>query len=121
MGSTEERHASFHKWPMHIKLLPISMAAAGFYHSNKRTNTVTCFSCSSILKNNQGPAAYDGGGIIIEGYDPERHEGLCVASDLSTRRVLRNFSKAESAPWLMVEQRTWPPKTFQLYLSKGKL
>ena len=70
MGSTEERHASFHKWPMHIKLLPISMAAAGFYHSNKRTNTVTCFSCTSILKNNQGPAAYDGGGIIIEGCDP---------------------------------------------------
>lgn len=46
------------------------MAAAGFYHSNKRTNTVTCFSSSSILKNKQGPAAYDGGGIIIEGYYP---------------------------------------------------
>ena len=50
MGSTEERHASFHTWPTDIKPLPISMSAAGFYHSNKRTDEVTCFSCHTVLE-----------------------------------------------------------------------
>ena len=50
MGSTEERHASFHTWPTTIKPLPITMSAAGFYHSNKRTDEVTCFSCNSTLE-----------------------------------------------------------------------
>ena len=49
MGSTEERLASFYTWPTDIKPIPISMAAAGFYHSNKRTDEVTCFSRNSTL------------------------------------------------------------------------
>ena len=50
MSTLEERLASFHLWPFDIKPLPISMAAAGFYHSNKRTDAVTCFSCDSTLE-----------------------------------------------------------------------
>lgn len=50
MTTWEERFHSFHTWPLDIKPLPADMAAAGFYHSNKRTDAVTCFSCKLILK-----------------------------------------------------------------------
>lgn len=50
MTTLEERLGSFHSWPIHIKPLPITMASAGFYHSNKSTDGVTCFSCKLALK-----------------------------------------------------------------------
>ena len=46
MTSWEDRISSFHTWPLDIKPLPVAMAAAGFYHSNIHTDTVTCFSCN---------------------------------------------------------------------------
>ena len=46
MSSWSERVQSFHTWPLDIKPFPAAMAAAGFYHSNKNTDTVTCFSCN---------------------------------------------------------------------------
>ena len=50
MTSLEERLGSFHQWPIGLKPAPISMAAAGFFHSDKRTDAVTCFSCTLILE-----------------------------------------------------------------------
>lgn len=50
MTTWDERFHSFHAWPLDIKPLPAAMAAAGFYHSNKSTDAVTCFSCKLILK-----------------------------------------------------------------------
>ena len=50
MTTWDERFHSFHTWPLDIKPLPAAMAAAGFYHSNKCTDAVTCFSCKLILK-----------------------------------------------------------------------
>lgn len=50
MMTWDERFHSFHTWPLDIKPLPATMAAAGFYHSNKKTDAVTCFSCKLILK-----------------------------------------------------------------------
>lgn len=50
MASLEERLGSFHTWAIDIKPLPIALAAAGFYHSNKATDGVTCFSCGMALK-----------------------------------------------------------------------
>ena len=35
MTTLDERLGSFHAWPIEIKPLPISLAAAGFYHSKK--------------------------------------------------------------------------------------
>ena len=49
MGSLEERLGSFHNeksWEPGVKPLPIHMASAGFYHSNKQTDAATCFSCT---------------------------------------------------------------------------
>ena len=46
MRSLEERLGSFHTWPSEIKPLPIYLAAAGFFHSNKQTDAVTCFTCA---------------------------------------------------------------------------
>jgi len=50
MTTLEERLGSFFTWPIDIKPLPISMAAAGFYHSNKSADGVTCFSCKLALR-----------------------------------------------------------------------
>lgn len=50
MTTTEERLGSFHTWPINIKPLPVTMAAAGFYHHNKATDGVTCFSCKLALR-----------------------------------------------------------------------
>ena len=50
MSTWDERLGSFHTWPLDIKPLPALMASAGFYHSNKATDSVTCFSCKLILK-----------------------------------------------------------------------
>ncbi|KAL6716143.1 Baculoviral IAP repeat-containing protein 5 [Lecanora helva] len=50
MTTLEERLGSFHTWPIEIKPLPISLAAAGFYHSNKNGDGVTCFSCKLALR-----------------------------------------------------------------------
>ncbi len=50
MNTLEERLGSFHTWPIDIKPLPISLAAAGFYHSNKAGDGVTCFSCKLALR-----------------------------------------------------------------------
>ena len=50
MSTLDERLASFHTWSLHTRPMPISMAAAGFYHSNKRTDAVTCFSCEEIIE-----------------------------------------------------------------------
>lgn len=50
MTTLEERLGSFHSWAIDIKPLPILMASAGFYHSNKRTDGVTCFSCKLALR-----------------------------------------------------------------------
>lgn len=50
MTTLEERLGSFHAWPIDIKPLPISLAAAGFYHSNKAADGVTCFSCKLALR-----------------------------------------------------------------------
>lgn len=46
MMTWEERLHSFHTWPLDIKPLPATMAAAGLYHSDIHTDTVTCFSCN---------------------------------------------------------------------------
>ena len=45
MGTLEERLGSFHAWPLDTKPLPVIMAAAGFFHSDEQTDTVTCFCC----------------------------------------------------------------------------
>ena len=50
MTSWDERFTSFRTWPLDVKPLPAAMALAGFYHSNKSTDAVTCFSCKLILK-----------------------------------------------------------------------
>ena len=50
MTTWDERFHSFHIWPLDIKPLPAAMASAGFYHSNKSTDAVTCFSCKLTLK-----------------------------------------------------------------------
>ncbi|MCJ1279436.1 hypothetical protein MMC21_007260 [Puttea exsequens] len=50
MTTLEERLGSFHTWPIDIKPLPILMASAGFYHSNKAGDGATCFSCRITLK-----------------------------------------------------------------------
>jgi len=50
MSALEERLASFHTWPLNIKPLPIRMAAAGFYHSNRQTDAATCFCCTLRLE-----------------------------------------------------------------------
>lgn len=50
MTTLEERLGSFHMWALDIKPLPINMAAAGFYHHNKASDGVTCFSCKVKLK-----------------------------------------------------------------------
>lgn len=50
MTTFEERLGSFHSWPIDIKPQPVSMAAAGFYHSNKAADGVTCFSCNLALR-----------------------------------------------------------------------
>ena len=50
MSSLEERLGSFHTWAFGIKPLPITMAAAGFFHSNKRTDAVSCFCCTLRLE-----------------------------------------------------------------------
>ena len=50
MTTMEERLGSVHSWPLDIKSLPVSMAAAGFYHSNKAADGVTCFSCNIALR-----------------------------------------------------------------------
>ena len=50
MTTWDERFHSFHSWPLEIKPLPATMASAGFYHSNKSTDAVTCFDCKLILK-----------------------------------------------------------------------
>ena len=50
MTTWDERLGSFHTWPLDIKPLPALMASAGFYHSNKATDSVTCFSCKLNLK-----------------------------------------------------------------------
>lgn len=51
MSTLEERLASFHTWPLAVKPMPISMAAAGFFHSNRHTDAVTCFCCTLHLTN----------------------------------------------------------------------
>lgn len=50
MTTFEERLGSFHGWSIDTKPLPAVMASAGFYHSNKRIDGVTCFSCKLALK-----------------------------------------------------------------------
>ena len=50
MSTLEERLGSFHSWPLNIKPMPILMAAAGFFHSNKNTDAVTCFCCTLRLE-----------------------------------------------------------------------
>ena len=50
MTTWDERFHSFHTWPLDIKPLPATMASAGFFHSNKDTDAVTCFSCKISLK-----------------------------------------------------------------------
>ena len=50
MSTLEKRLGSFHSWPLGIKPMPISMAAAGFFHSNKNTDAVTCFCCTLCLE-----------------------------------------------------------------------
>ena len=50
MTTLEERLGSFHTWPIDIKPLPVTMAAAGFYHSNKIGDGATCFSCKLALR-----------------------------------------------------------------------
>lgn len=50
MTTLDERLGSFHSWPIDIKPLPVVMAVAGFYHSNKQTDGVTCFSCKLALR-----------------------------------------------------------------------
>lgn len=50
MTTWEERFHSFHTWPLAIKPLAADMASAGFYHSNKSTDAVTCFTCNLIHK-----------------------------------------------------------------------
>ena len=50
MHTIEERLGSFNIWPMDIKPLPITMAAAGFYHSNKASDGGMCFSCNLRLR-----------------------------------------------------------------------
>ena len=50
MTTWDERFHSFHTWPLDIKPLPAVMASAGFYHSNRNTDAVTCFSCKLIFK-----------------------------------------------------------------------
>ena len=50
MTTWDERFHSFHSWPLDIKPLPATMASAGFYHSNKSSDAVTCFDCKLILK-----------------------------------------------------------------------
>ena len=50
MKTWDERFHSFHTWPLDIKPLPTAMASAGFYHSNKSSDAVTCFSCKLILR-----------------------------------------------------------------------
>ena len=50
MTTWDERFHSFHTWPIDIKPLPAAMASAGFYHSNKSTDAVTCFSCKLTIK-----------------------------------------------------------------------
>ena len=50
MTTVDERLGSFHSWPIDIKPLPIALASAGFYHSNKTTDSVTCFCCKLALR-----------------------------------------------------------------------
>ena len=50
MTTLEERLGSFNTWPIDIKPLPITMAAAGFYHHNKASDGVACFSCELKLR-----------------------------------------------------------------------
>ena len=50
MSTLEERLGSFHTWALGIKPRPIMMAATGFFHSNKRTDAVTCFCCTLRLE-----------------------------------------------------------------------
>ena len=50
MTTWDERFHSFNTWPLDTKPLPATMASAGFYHSNKGTETVTCFSCKLKIK-----------------------------------------------------------------------
>ena len=50
MTTVDERLGSFHTWPIEMKPLPIAMASAGFYHSNKMTDSVTCFCCKVVLR-----------------------------------------------------------------------
>ena len=50
MTTWDERFHSFHTWPLDIKPNPALLATAGFYHSNKSTDAVTCFSCKLVLK-----------------------------------------------------------------------
>ena len=50
MTTVEERFGSFHSWSNDIKPLSILLAAAGFYHSNKHADSVTCFSCKLDLR-----------------------------------------------------------------------
>ena len=45
MGTFEERLDSFYLWSKGKKPSAVDMASAGFYHSNKQKDTVTCFSC----------------------------------------------------------------------------
>lgn len=55
MTTWDERFHSFHSWPLDIKPLPATMASAGFYHSNKSTDAVTCFDCKLTLKDWKKP------------------------------------------------------------------
>ena len=50
MQTLEERLGSFYTWPIDIKPLPITLAGAGFYHSNRSADGVTCFSCKLSLR-----------------------------------------------------------------------
>lgn len=50
MSSLEDRLASFHAWSLDDKPMPIHMAAAGFFHSNKATDAATCFCCTLRLQ-----------------------------------------------------------------------
>lgn len=50
MSSLEDRLASFHAWSLDDKPMPIHMAAAGFFHSNRDTDAATCFCCTLRLQ-----------------------------------------------------------------------
>ncbi|KAL2037062.1 hypothetical protein N7G274_010189 [Stereocaulon virgatum] len=58
MITVKERLGSFHTWPIGIKPLLIAIALVGVYHSNKMTDSVTCFCRNLALrfwKKNDGP------------------------------------------------------------------